>query len=154
MRTPVSKRVKRRKVGTSTGAVATGVDYNQTVEGYVFQEDITLIGWSAHVEALVQDAHANADGQLNVNVDLSRSGTRGDREAMIAEINMEKCWTAAVVIGNSDNREDHPATFFPEGYGIDFNEGDVINVNGLVEWIGAGGAMYFWIYFILYYVER
>lgn len=150
-RVPENKRIRSHVMGGSE-TLATTVDFDGTIDSYCFQDDVKLIGFSIHTEFLVTDAHTNADGQINSFVELTRSANRS-QDGSIGLITMEKAWNAAIVVGNDDNRKDC-YVMFPDGCGYEFDEGEYVNLLGLLEWVGAGGNVGFYANVVLYWVER
>lgn len=150
-RLPANRRV--RTVQLHAGAIlATGVPYNNVIATFTFQDDVTIIGASLASEFLIQDAHANADGQYNLVSELTRQ-SRAELPGTIVNNYNECCWTAAIVIPGQGNRHSEPV-MFPAGYGIEVDEGEVVNVYVFGEWVGAGGDLSFYADAIIYYVER
>ena len=152
-RLPEGKRVRTVTLGHVLEAVVTEVPTDKTLVTEVFQDDVTIIGALLATEWLITDAMANADGDLNSYVILTRAATRAQKTSDILMCNTQKVWTAAIVIGNGDNRKE-VTIMFPEGMGIEVDEGEAINILAFLEWTGAGGNSAFYANAILYYVER
>lgn len=145
------KRVRSHMINASE-VLTTAVPFNGVLGSYTFQDDVTLIGAELSIEFLVLDAHVNADGQFNANVELTRQAARGQSAGVMA-CNTEKAWSAAMIVGNSDNRKTE-RMMFPEGHGLEFDEGETVNLLALCEWLGAGGTLNFYANCRIYYVER
>lgn len=132
--------------------MATGVQYDQALDTYVFQDDVTIIGAQLYVENLVNDAHSNADGSYNYSAELTRQGSRNMPGSLLRN-DGNKTWNAVIVVGGSDNRKGE-LLMFPAGYGVEVDEGESINLLGFMIYVGAGGNMGFYANATLYYVER
>lgn len=153
--TPEGKRVRSLHLGSGGISLATGVPQDIALASFTWTDDVRVIGAQLYCEFLVLDAHVNADGQINYYVELTRQSQRG-LGGIVNTILMncgEKAWSAAIVTGGGDNRKGE-SVMFPEGYGQDFDEGEVISVLGLLEWLGAGGTLNFYMDVLVYYVER
>lgn len=152
--TPEGRRVRSLHMG-STDLLATTVDVDKTLTSFVWTDDVRVIGAQLSIEFLIKDAHTNTDGQINAFVELTRQAVRGAAgvQNVLLHCHTEKAWNAGIVVGNGDNRKSENV-MFPAGYGMDFEEGDDINVNGFLEWLGGGGDVQFFSNTIVYFVER
>lgn len=150
MRLAVGKRIKTLVMG-SIESIATGVAQDKVCDSHTWDEDVTVIGFDLAAIAEPLDADANADGLLHVYMELSRSGTRA-QPGILGRVSIGTLWTAAITIGAEIERRN--TVMFPVGYGMDFNESSVINVNALFSYIGGAGPIPMYAECIVYYVER
>jgi len=117
---------------------------------YVFQYDVRLVGVICEAVAIITDAQLNADGRDHVYTEVTRAGSTG-KDGIILRAEVMSGWTAAIVVGDGYTAQEQ--LFFPEGMGIDFDEGETINLFcnieavGAVAGIGLGNAT-------LYFVKR
>jgi len=148
-RTPESRRVRSINIGGNV-AVATTVT-EEHVLSYQFLDDVRVIGVQLGGEWGTLDAHANADGQFTSISEITRAGQRAFPGRLIF-LMLQACWTAAIVLG-SKYRDSH-ILFYPEGYGIDFDEGESIAVRSFLQYVGAGGDLTYYVDATIYYVER
>lgn len=145
-RTPDSRRV-RSLVLSLTQEVTAGVII--ALSSYTFQDDVRVIGAQMSAIGIIVDAQLNADGRVHVKSEASKQGAFG----MPGSILVAECfggWTAAISLGDQCDRED---IIFPEGYGMDFDDGETVYLHGMLESIGAS-AGYSEHQAIIYYVER
>ena len=146
MRTPDTRRVRSLTLSL-TQEVTAGVIIGQV--SHTFQDDVRVIGVQMSAISIVTDAQLNADGRMHVKSEASKHGAFGQPGAIL-EAECFAGWTAAIAIGELDKREDN---MFPEGYGMDFDDGEAIYLHGMLESIGAS-AGYSEHQAIVYYVER
>lgn len=146
------KRVRTIQLGWAQ-TLATSVGFDGTAAFHTFQDDVTLIGFEILGEFAPLDAHANADGAYNGWFELSRQAYRA-MPGSIGILALHCVWTATIVIGGNGNRKELGPVFFPEGYGIEIDEGESVNFLAFLEYIGAGGDLNAYGNALLYYVER
>ena len=153
-RTVVGKRVKRKVMGGATDGDKALT--NDTFQGIItdaewaIQEDIRVIGVHLSLECAMSDAVTNADGGIQGILELTMGGTI-EKDGVIASIEIQSWWNAAVVIGGEMRKQRE--FFFPEGYGIDFDESESLNLAAFLATDGAV-AVVFYVKAIVYYVER
>jgi len=144
-----------KRIRTAAGgggvALATTVDFDAVLGAYVFQDDVTIIGFYVSNVAIINDAHSNADGMIHATIELSRQGVRG-QPGIIGRASIHAVWNA--ILGLTGELWQRQTVMFPDGCGIEVDEGEGVNLLGLAEYVGAGGDLSWWGEFILYYVER
>lgn len=149
-----SKRVRSVVIGApSATPIATGVTQDGVNASYVFQDDVTIIGCSIMVEFDVKDAHSNADGQYNGIAELSRQAVRSAPGIIHRTECLHACWNAAISIGGQGNKV-QSEIMFPEGYGVEVDEGEGVNLLYYANYLGAGGDLNFYANAVIWYVER
>jgi hypothetical protein len=151
-RLPEGKRVRTIDMGYAAVLVTSTVVLDGVGVSHVFQDDVTIIGYQLAHEWLVDDTDSNTDGSINSILELSRQGQRS-QPGLMGRIHQHSVWNAAIVIGNGDLRKQQ-LYMFPEGYGIEVDEGEGINLLYFLEYIGGGGPVSTYGNAIIYYVER
>lgn len=146
-RTPDTRRVRSKWLQATTASIAAGQD--AVIDSHTFQDDVRVIGCQVSAISIVTDAQLNADGRMHSYAELSKQGIQG-RDGSILKVDSMAGWTGILSVGEIAKRED---IMFPEGYGIDFDDGETIYLHGYLENIGAvvGVAL---VEAIVYYVER
>lgn len=147
MRTPDSRRVKTLWLQGTVPTVAAGVETVTT--SHTFQDDVRVIGCHVEANSIVTDAQLNADGRMHTQGEVSKHGVQGHDGALL-RAQVFAGWTAAIAIGNLLASEQ---VVFPEGYGVDFDDGETIYLHGQLENIGAVTGVGL-VVAIIYYVER
>jgi len=144
------KRIRTIQLGW-IGAVATTVTLDAVMASHTFQDDVTLIGAQILGEWLVEDAEVNADGRVTSLLELSRQAQRA-QPGVILMLAQQAVWTAAISV--SGELRKHALVMFPEGYGIEIDEGEAVNFLAFMSYIGGAGPIDVYGNSILYYVER
>jgi len=144
-----SKRIRTIVMGGSVN-VATTVSEDIVLASHVFQDDVTVIGYDLAVIPIITDTMSNADGQLHGRGELSRQGQRS-QPGSLGMLQLHLVWNAAIVIGGKNPVQ--MTRMFPEGYGVEIDEGEGLNILTLVEWTG-GATLAWWVDATIYYVER
>ena len=132
MRTPDKYRVRSIRMPQRSLSVTTGSEVE--VDIHTFQDDVRVIGCCLEVNAMVTDAMLNADGRVHAMTELSKAGAKAS-PGMIMRIGTMSGWTAAILAGGDLDK--HQSLMFPEGMGMDFDDGETINMFSTLESIGA-----------------
>lgn len=147
-RTPDSRRIRTLWLQATQNVLAADT-FDNAGDSYTFQDDIRVIGCQVSAISIISDAQMNADGRTHVYTEVSKHGTQG-QSGSILKTDCMGGWTGVFSIGDNCKRE---SIMFPEGYGIDFDDGETIYMHGFLESIGAvdGSGL---CEAIIYYVER
>jgi len=153
-RTPVGKRVKLLYLdGVQT--VADDAEAQDTlIESHVFQEDIRVIGWSLSNEMILETGVASDDmAQARSAAFLSR-GAAQDYDARMAVLHLQMRYIVETA-GLDMNGQPcaHLEMMFPEGYGIDIDEGSSLYLFETIRNY-LGPAVSSRPTCVVYYVER
>ncbi len=149
---PETKRVRSVVMTEFVNVLTTTVSESNVVEKtHIWQDNVVLIGAELECEAMIADAHLNADGMINIRMMLSPQAGFND-PGYILTAAVLKAWTAAISIGGGMSR-DIQRMFYPAGYGVNYDEGESINLVGIYEWIGAGGTLSVYGSARLYYLK-
>lgn len=150
-RTPEKYRIRTvHLIGSEQ--LSTGVQIaGSVVLSHVFQDDVLLIGMSIHAHLYVPDSHINLDGAFESTLQISRQAFY-DAPGAYLDAFISSTWDASKVIGGGCYTDRH--MMFPRDYGVDFDEGESINLLRGALWISAAGdGSYTW-RMGLFYVER
>lgn len=132
---PETKRVRSVVMPEFGDVLATGVSESNVVERtHIWQDDVVLLGAELECEAMINDAAMNADGMVNIRMMLSPQAGFND-PGYILTAAVLKVWTGLIAIGGGPSR-DIQRMFYPAGYGVNYDEGESINLVGIFEWIG------------------
>jgi len=101
---------------------------------HTFQDDVRVIGCCLEVNAMVTDAMMNADGRVHAMTEISKAGAKAS-PGMMMRIGTMSGWTAAITLGGDLDK--HQLLMFPEGMGMDFDDGETINMFSTLESVGA-----------------
>jgi len=148
-RTPEGKRI-RTAMGGGTAELVTAVAYDGVLGTETFEDDVRIIGYYLRNVAMITDAMTNTDTVIHAYIELSKSGSRADNG--FGRLPITYIWNGLFSIGGTYDA--FATVMFPEGMGIDVNEGETINLLGFAEYVGAGGNLDLWGEYILFYVER
>jgi hypothetical protein len=154
-RTPEGKRVKTIVMAGSVEMANGEANQQNALDTHVWQEDVRVIGIEAYAELYALNAMDS--GNIQALTEVSRVGSWGQDGRLLeaACIIIGTSITVGVgvtevAIGDSIKVE---RMFFPEGHGVDFDDGEAIYINALDNnnmandqrgWHGA----------TIYYVER
>lgn len=153
-RVPVGKRVRTKFLGGGVHGkitLATTVESSGLVEEWVVQDDIKIIGVQVGIEFDVEDAHTNTDTKIMGIVELSRAAAI-EKESRILAVESQHIWNGVLSVAG-DLRKQICVTF-PEGCGIEVDEGETVNLLHYGYHLGAGGNLYMYATGLVYYVER
>lgn len=134
-----------------TRALATTVGVLLVTDSHLFQDDVTLIGMLLSNKFNLLDAHANADGDADGMIEVTRQASER-QPGVLAQLQLKATWSAAIVLGGEMAKD--LLIMFPHGYGVEVDEGESLNLLYSVTWTGAGGNLSFEGSAIIYYVER
>lgn len=120
------------------------------INSHIFQDDVTIIGVTLAHEILVTDVALNADAQLEITSEVSRQG-RMYLDGLLIHFEGQAMWTAGIAV--FQNIRGQVSVMFPEGHGIEVDEGEGVNLhlgfnNGATVDLSAFALV------TLYYVER
>ncbi|MBA7589347.1 hypothetical protein ES708_31429 [subsurface metagenome] len=154
--TTKNKQIKTKYLVVSIDNVA-GVNTGTTTLAWLLQDNITIIGWYLRAK-VTPDANFDS-GYQSVHAELSRAGIIS-QEAMLSRISARlQCGssTMATVIENAviGDNENNQVVMFPEGYGIDLDDGEYLYLhNTSNNTMGAGNGHVGSSIACIYYVER
>lgn len=157
-RTIESKRVKS-KFMTYNADLASGSDAGYAAYAtWLVDDDIRVIGFQIKAAMNLSGAPAMQEGQGRVMIELSRGGIGAYDAILGVAIAVAQYWTEIVVAqqcaGSFGELTDCQAIMFPEGNGVDIDEGEYLYllgnasnyiIAGDLEWSGE---------IHVYYVER
>lgn len=153
--TVAKKRIKTKFMG---GGVNGKVILSQSeewgpglVEEWTVQDNITIIGAEVVIEADVQDANSNADGEHKGIVEVTRAATI-ERDGGIVSVQQQNVWNGIIHIGGGLRTTER--VMFPEGYGIDVDEGEKVNLCAYFNNTAVGGDLSWFASARIYYVEN
>lgn len=148
-RTPEGRRVKSVVLG-GLQDLATGIELDEVAMSYQFLDDVRIIGLEISCVAEPDDAASNSDGRLHLYAEVSRSSLRG-RPGSLGIAYTFAVWNALIAMGSFT---EHLVAMFPEGYGIDIDEGEHVNLLAYAHYTGGAGPIKVYENAVLYYVER
>lgn len=158
-RTPITKRVKSLLISRTFDIASGGSEDKNAIAAVLIQDDITVIG--CYVEARIrwQASPAFDEGQAYVRCEFSRVGVMTNDGAFLAAD--ARCVYGTELVGATNvaitigNLKDTQTMFFPEGYGVDIDDGEYLYMNmaGINEIISAGSITVFG-EITVFYVER
>lgn len=146
-KTPEGKRVRRVFMSASTPS---GVVTNDDVVTHQWEDDVRVIGVSIIHEAYIVDANMNEDEQVQLITEVTASG-QWAQPGCLFRAELQAIWTGVIHSGDATRRETH--IMFPEGYGVDFDEHEFINMMYSFQKV-CTVANYSFHNAIVYYVER
>jgi len=149
-RTPVGKRIRTIDMGY-IGTVLNGVTQDIVAAYHQWEEDVRVIGVGIGAEAEILDASSNTDGEFNMITEVTRAGARSQPGSLMRQ-EIHGTWNAAIYIGGASRL--WTCTFFPEGYGYDFETSDYINLLAFMVYIGGVASIPMYPEATIYYVER
>jgi len=125
----------------------------RSIDSWLVDEDIRIIGVDLDTEFL-ESATALEESMFSVNNQLCRGGK--ENEGIVAQNNLIFFFmveTAGAGMCGDVRKQNH--IMFPEGYGIDIDEGEYLNIHAYGE-CSAIGSMTPAIFAtaLVYYVER
>jgi len=132
-------------VNQATGSTTTGV-----VMDWQPQDNIRIVGLQVLIGVDVSDAASNADGQIRIQSEVSRSGVI-NRPGALLGARLSGTWNAGVAVGTQTDACE--SINFPEGTGVDLDMGDTLNLLFRTLWIGTG-ALPITYSAIIHYIER
>jgi len=147
-RVPEAKRV-RSAIAYLTLPAPTGVPADAQF-ALVFQDDVKIIGVELTGRWSVDDTLSNTDGAVVSLLELTRAATML-QPACIARVDQSLTWNGILCIGGDLTKE--VVIMFPDGTGVEVDEGEYVNLLAHVEYVGSGSAP-FDATAIIYYVER
>ena len=140
----------RTKVLAGSENVVAGTTVREVLAYWLCQDNIRIIGCEVKVDINVPDTAMNADHLVVGTVDLTRA-PHYSQDGDICQAGIRAIWTAAILAGGDLVK--NLVMMFPEGYGINVDEGEFVNllcdfaVVGTITISMYGTA-------IVYYVER
>lgn len=153
-RVPEGSRIRTKFLGGAQNGkitIAATASYGPAVvDEWIVQDDIKIVGVEMINEIDMADAISNADFEMQCIFELSRAGTI-ERDSIIASCQNEMCWNGIISVGGEPRKE--VVIMFPQGYGIEIDEGEVINLVAYASGVKAGDS-YVFASAIIYYVER
>lgn len=153
--TPVGRQVKRKYLSQTYILAWDAVPYNfyPALTWYV-PDDIRIIGASINISATPSGTFQ--DGEIHTHAELSTAGDRGlDGNFAELEVNCQ-LETEAFGLAWVGNECPDMIVMFPEGYGIDVDEGEYIylHMGCFCSMLDSVGTHTHAAYCIIYYVER
>lgn len=152
---PTNKtRVKTKYLGGGQAGgtlVATGVPTFAVPESWVVQDDIRVIGCELIVEINALDTHYNGDFHSQLIGELTRAATI-EQSSCILSLQIEFGWTGIFSTGGGQRR--NLVVMFPTGYGVDLDEGEILNVLLYASLTTGTGDCWHFVSAVVYYVER
>ena len=149
---PETKRVRSVVMTEFVTVLATGVSVSNKVEKtHIWQDDVVLIGAELECEAMISDAHSNGDGMINARMMLSPQAGFNDPGYILTSAVL-KVWNGLISIDGGSGRQ-MERMFYPAGLGVNYDEGESINLVGIYEWIGVGGDLSVYGSARLYYLK-
>lgn len=136
-RLPEGDRVRSITIGGAED-LATTVVFTGALATYTFQDDVTIIGVELSLQAVVLDAHLNADAMAHLHIEATRQATLEEPGAL-ARLKLSNGWTAAITLGGGTAKE--LVVMYPKDQGIEVDEGEAVNLLATLNYIGAGGPM-------------
>lgn len=143
------KRIRSIQFGADL-SITSGVTYDQVAATHVFQDDVTIVGAEIMLEFLISDALSNTDGTVNGIAELSRQGQRA-QPGTIGWCVIHTTWNGVICIGGETRKSE--VIMFPDGMGVEVDEGEGVNALGFLTYTGTGSCPAY-INIIVYYVER
>ena len=151
-RVPESKRIRSIVMNYTSPALVHGATIDVVADTMVFQDDVKIVGWQLHGEVLIPDACINEDGGYNFLLELSRQGGRSYPGSLGFCVS-HAMWTGILSVGGDNRKTEH--IIYPQGYGIELDEGEAINMLAFVtSYQAALDTLVFYGNAHLYYVER
>jgi len=151
----LSKKVKTAFLGggldlTGKASVAAGVPHLGSLTQWVPQDNVRIIGTIINMEIDVRDADSNTDNEAKGMVELTRAATI-EQDGCINRVEMQHIWNGLFSIAGDLRKQ--LVVMFPDGYGIDIDEGNPVNL--VAYWsVTGGGPIDFFGSCLIYYVER
>jgi len=149
VRTPQNKRVRTFMMQGNIIAVAQTPSGGVLVLAKLIQDDITVIGAECISSAELPDAALNTDGFISTSCELSRVGLHS-RDGTILKAHTLARWHGIFYAGDMMHTE---TAFFPEGYGVDIDDGEYLNLIGTNQ-NNSDAQVTAYQNCIVYYVER
>lgn len=146
-RTPEIKRVRSLFLSAST---LPGTVTNDSAVTHMWEDDVKVIGVLIINEIYLVDGNTNEDEDHQLITEVSRSAIWA-QNGCLARKELQAHWNGVIYIGGATRGE--LLVMFPEGHGIDFDEGEYINmlyshqITATVDSKSFHNA-------IVYYVER
>ena len=156
-RVPSAQRIRTKYLGGAVDGedlMANGVPYGPKVRlEWVVQDDIKVVGLEIINEINALDAHRNADFHCQMITELSRGGVL-ERDGSLGCCQLEFGWTATIALGGGNGgQRNQLCIMFPQGYGVEIDEGEVLNMLKYASYIGGSDVLTY-SSVIVYYVER
>ena len=149
-RTPDGKRIKTLYISGAAVLAHGEVSDVNAAGSHTFQDDVRVIGAEVTAEALLTDVAINADGQFQHIATVSKHGDRANPGDMVA-IENQGIWHGIFYAGTPTRRS--IVVMFPEGYGVDYDDGETINLHHYCV-NETNTTVNFYENAIIYYVER
>lgn len=153
-RTVVGKRIKLLYLDGVQDVPDDTEAQDTLLESHVFQEDVRIIGFSLSAEMILETGAAADDmAQARLALFLSR-GAAQDYNARLAVMHLQMRYIVETAGLDMNGQPcDHLEMMFPEGYGIDIDEGSSLYLfetvrNYLGPAVSTRGTC------VVYYVER
>lgn len=145
-RTPEGRRVRVAGIPEQV-LVSGGSGILETNLTYEFEDDVRIIGTDIQIECYLSDPALNADGNANIISSINRANQK------LNELTMCGGWTAVLYYGDLGRKS--RMIMFPEGYGVDVDEGEGITQYFWTQMVSSAPAS-FGLYCrgYLFYVER
>lgn len=148
-RTPEGRRVRSMTLSIASPSQAGGSD-GYINQPFIVADDIRVIGAELIAEALISDAMTNADASLQVIAEMSRAPI-ASQPGSIIRVDVQTIWNGVICVASPTRAQEF--VMFPEGYGMDFDEGEFINI-GVGYESNSGEVSRAFATGIIYYVER
>lgn len=148
-RTAEGKRIRTFMMQGVITAVAQTPSGGVLVLARLIQDNITIIGAECISSCEVTDTALNTDGFVSSSCELSRVGIHS-RDGTILKAHTVARWHGIFFAGDIMHTE---TAFFPEGFGIDIDDGEYLNLIGTNQ-NNSDDTLACYQNCIVYYVER
>lgn len=129
--TPDGKKVKTHFMSWSLTGTAGLADTLDGADEYIFQDDVRVIG--CQVRAWNVPLAELDSGRIEAKAEVSRIGKWFSDGRILEAVSYQEGRSVTVAAGSTETLQgpytEAKEIMFPEGYGIDFNEGDAIYLN-------------------------
>lgn len=148
--TPKGRRVLTKHITVSTGAVVHATTVVAATE-FVFQQDVTVIGAELSTTITMSAAALAEVGGYSVLAEVTRAAQASKDSGLLSTVSAEKHAAVALAIGVDLAKAER--ILLPAGYGIDYSEGEPINLIGiLTSEQAAEDTLNCHVHAIIYYV--
>lgn len=145
-----SKRIRTKFLGGAVEGEMLDTFLPGVLVQWIVQHNITVIGCELIAEIDMTDSLSNADYESQLIIELTRAGTI-EQDSCISSLQLEICFNGVVSIGGDLRKT--LVMMFPEGYGVDVDEGEILNLVAYFSFVSAG-APHSYGSCIVYYVEN
>lgn len=161
MRTPSRKRVKTKVMTVRSESLQGAALPFLETEAYQWQDDVTVIGVQLLANCDIDSGGEASEGDFQCFARVGRNGKFVGLNAMedgdIAIAYMKQHVEAGVAeFSGGGNMVDIQTVMFPEGFGMDFDEGELIYIHcgGFNRMVVGAADMSMRSNVIIYYVEQ